>query len=40
MLRKTLLSGALSIALAVTSMPAIAAPLAPSMPQIDNPTVT
>jgi hypothetical protein len=40
MLRNTLLSGVLSVAIGITSMPAIAAPLAPSTPQIDNPTVT
>ena len=40
MLRKSLLCGALSCAVAVTSMPTMAAPLAPAMPQIDNPAVT
>jgi len=40
MLRNTLVSGILSVAIGITSMPAIAAPLAPSMPQFDNPTVT
>jgi len=40
MLRKTLLSGVLSIALVATSMPAVAAPLAPSEPAIDKSAVT
>jgi hypothetical protein len=40
MFRNTLVSGILSVAIGITSMPAIAAPLAPSMPQIDNPAVT
>src|SRR5688500_3208906 len=40
LLRKTLLSGVLSLAVAVTSMPTVAAPLAPTLPQIDNPAVT
>src|SRR5215207_7804832 len=40
MLRNTLLSGILSAAIGITSMPAIAAPLAPSIPQFDNPAVT
>jgi hypothetical protein len=40
MLRNTILSSVLSVAIGITSMPAIAAPLAPSMPQFDNPSVT
>jgi hypothetical protein len=40
MFRNTLVSGVLSVAIGITSMPAIAAPLAPSIPQIDNPAVT
>ena len=40
MLRKTLMSGVLSIALVATSMPSVAAPLAPSAAVIDSPAVT
>ena len=40
MLRNTLISGVLSVAIGITSMPTIAAPLAPTMPQVDNPAVT
>jgi hypothetical protein len=40
MLRNTLISGVLSVAVVITSMPAVAAPIALIMPQIDNPAVT
>lgn len=39
MLRKLALSSVLSIVIAFTSMPAIAAPVVPPVPAIDNPTV-
>ena len=40
MLRKTLISGVLSLVLGVTSMPALAAPFAPAATAFNNPTVT
>ena len=40
MLRKIVLSGVLSLSLGAISIPAVAAPLAPTIPQIDNPALT